>query len=167
MQQIHKNRYLGNLINPCNMNIWNWEFWTIVAIAMLIVEVFTTSFFFAAFCIGGLFAAAGATFDLSSEWQLFLFTAGTILSYAFLRPLYLKYLNRNAPDVKTNADALIGKIGRVVVDIPNDEAPGRIAVDGDEWQALSATKSPISVGRKVIIVHRDSLILTVKPAENE
>jgi membrane protein implicated in regulation of membrane protease activity len=145
------------------MSIWNWEFWAIIAIVMLIVEIFTISFFFAAFFVGGLFASLGAAINLSAEWQLFLFTVGTILSYFFLKPLYLRYLNRGMPDIKTNADAVIGRTAKVVVAIPGGDEPGRVALDGDEWQALSNTGAPIALGHKVEIVSRDSLILTVKP----
>ena len=39
---------------------------------------------------------------------------------------------------------------------------GRVAVDGDIWQAVSDEQTDINVGEKVEIISRESIILTVK-----
>jgi membrane protein implicated in regulation of membrane protease activity len=145
------------------MNIWIWEFWAIAAIAMVIVEIFTVGFFAASIAVGCGLAAIGASVDASPEWQLFLFSIGTTAAYVFLRPLYLKYLERTGGDVKTNADALVGKVGKVTQDINNNLEQGRVAIDGDDWRAVSASNEIIPSGTRVEIVKIDSIILTVKP----
>ena len=40
---------------------------------------------------------------------------------------------------------------------------GYVKVDGDEWKAVSDSNEPISKGRKVEIIGRESIIVTVKP----
>lgn len=145
------------------MNIWIWEFWAIAAIVMVIVEIFTVGFFAASIAIGCLFASIGASVNVSAEWQLFLFSAGTTAAYVFLRPMYLKYLERSGSQVKTNADALVGKVGKVTQAINNDLEHGRVAIDGDDWRAVSDSGSAIPVGAKVEVVKIESIVLTVKP----
>ena len=43
--------------------------------------------------------------------------------------------------------------------------PGRVRIDGDNWQAVSADASPINVGTKVRVSGYDSIILTVEREE--
>jgi putative membrane protein len=61
----------------------------------------------------------------------------------------------------SNADALIGRIGVVIADIPAG-ASGYVKVDGDEWRAVSQNGMAITSGNKVEIVSRESIIITVK-----
>jgi len=63
---------------------------------------------------------------------------------------------------KTNADALIGREGRVSEDINPVSGKGRVAIDGDDWKAVSADGAPIAKGTIVEVVGRDSVIITVK-----
>ena len=85
-----------------------------------------------------------------------------MLSLLFIRPSALKYLHRNADDRLSNADALMGREGRVSQDIAAG-AHGRVAIDGDDWKAVSADGQPIAKGTAVRVVDRDSIILTVQP----
>ena len=39
---------------------------------------------------------------------------------------------------------------------------GRVAIDGDEWQCRSTDETSLSVGQKVKVVDRESIILTVE-----
>ena len=137
-------------------------FWLIAAIVLVILELFTAGFGVICFAIGALFSALAAFFDASLVWQLIIFAVASILSFVFLRPVVLRVLERKSKDVKTNADALIGKIGIVSETIDTEKNVGRVAVDGDDWKAVSADDSIINKGEKVEITSRDSVILTVK-----
>ena len=59
----------------------------------------------------------------------------------------------------SNADAIMGRMAMVSQDIPAN-GYGRVALDGDDWKATA--KESLSKGEKVIIVDRDSIILTVE-----
>ncbi|MDR2936915.1 MAG: NfeD family protein, partial [Rikenellaceae bacterium] len=64
----------------------------------------------------------------------------------------------------TNADALIGRVGRVSHAVDNAAGIGRVTIDGDDWRAVSSDDTVvIPVGQPVEVVHRDSIVLTVKP----
>lgn len=135
--------------------------WLIIGVALIILEVFTPSFFAASLAIGAFAAAILAYFDASLAWQMGIFSAVGLASVFFVRPLATKYLY-STEDVKTNADALIGKIG-IIKEKIKDGNLGRVAIDGDEWQCRSMEEMSLSVGQKVRVIDRESIILTVEP----
>ena len=139
-----------------------YQIWLIAAIVLVIIELLTAGFGVICFAIGALFSALAAYLDLGLLWQLLIFAVTSVLTFIFLRPILIKLLERKSKDVKTNADALIGKAALVSETIDATQNTGRVAVDGDDWKAVSADGSIINKGEKVKIVSRDSIILTVK-----
>jgi membrane protein implicated in regulation of membrane protease activity len=139
-----------------------YQIWLIAAIVLVIIELLTAGFGVICFAIGALFSALAAYLDLGLLWQLLIFAVTSVLTFIFLRPILIKLLERKSKDVKTNADALIGKAALVSETIDAAQNTGRVAVDGDDWKAVSADGSVINKGEKVEIVSRDSIILTVK-----
>lgn len=148
------------------MNLWIWEFWAIAAILMVVVEIFTVAFFAASISVGCIFSAVGAGLGANAEWQLVLFSTGTTAAYVLLRPMYLKYLQHAGSSVKTNAEALVGKTGRVTQTIDNEKESGRVAIDGDDWKAVAASNEVIQIGEKVVVVKIQSIVLTVKSIQH-
>jgi membrane protein implicated in regulation of membrane protease activity len=138
-----------------------YQIWLIAAIILVIIELLTAGFGVICFAIGALFSALSAYFGLGLLWQLLVFAVTSVLTFIFLRPVMIKLLERKSKDVKTNADALIGKTALVSETIDATQNTGRVAVDGDDWKAVSADGSIINKGEKVKIVSRDSIILTV------
>jgi membrane protein implicated in regulation of membrane protease activity len=65
----------------------------------------------------------------------------------------------------SNADALIGRKGRVVEAI---EAGGfgRVQIDGDVWKAVTKDDEAVPAGTNVRVVDRESIIITVERMEN-
>ena len=138
-----------------------YQIWLIAAIILVIIELLSAGFGVICFAIGALFSALVAYFTPNILWQLLVFAAVSLLTFIFLRPVLIKLLERKTKDVKTNADALIGKIGVVSETIDADKNTGRVAIDGDDWNAVTADGSVINKGEKVKVVSRDSIILTV------
>lgn len=139
-----------------------YQIWLIAAIVLVIIELLTAGFGVICFAIGALFSALVAFLDANLVWQLVVFAVASVLSFVFLRPVLLRLLDKKSKDVKTNADALIGKTAIVSETVDPDKNLGRVAVDGDDWKAVSVDGSVIDKGEKVQIVSRDSIILTVK-----
>ena len=140
-----------------------YQIWLIAAIALVIIELLTAGFGVICFAVGALFSALAAFLGVDSlVWQLLIFAVASVLCFIFLRPVVLRFLDKKSKDVKTNADALIGKTAIVSETIDSSANQGRVAVDGDDWKAVSADGSVINKGEKVEIVSRDSIILTVK-----
>ena len=138
-----------------------YQIWLIAAIVLVIIELLTAGFGVICFAIGALFSALVAYFTPNILWQLLVFAVVSMLTFIFLRPVLIKLLERKTKDVKTNADALIGKIGVVSETIDSTKNIGRVAIDGDDWKAVSHDGAVINKGEKVKVLSRDSIILTV------
>ena len=143
------------------MNISVWLIWALVAVACVIVEIFTVGFAVVCFAFGAVAASVCAACNLALWWQIAAFALFTALAFIFVRPFVLKQFYSKT-DVKTNADAIIGKTARVSEEINNDEGKGRVALDGDDWRAVAENNDIVPVGTKVEIISRDSIILTVR-----
>lgn len=145
------------------MDIEVWHIWIIIAVLLFIVEIFTPSFLTACLAIGCIAAAISSYFDYGIKIQLLSFSIGTLIGFFGVRPFMLKYAHRNSDKVKTNIDALMGKIGRVSVTIGNSKNQGRVKVEGDDWRAETEDNEIINEGERVEVLKIDSTILIVKP----
>ena len=139
-----------------------WHIWVIVALVFVIVEIFTTGFAVMCISFGCLFGAGASALDWNVKWQLLAFAVGTVLAFATVRPLVYKFFYKKSHEVKTNADALIGRRAIVTERIEGELHPGRVKVDGDDWKSVSLESEPIEVGEAVEITAINSIILTVK-----
>jgi len=144
------------------MELEIWHIWIILAVLLLIVEIFTPAFLAACLAIGCIFAGVSSLMDFGVIIQLLAFSIGTLISFFGVRPFILKYGHQKSGDLKTNVDALVGKIGKVTVAIDNFQNQGRIKVEGDDWKAESENNEIIDVGERVEIVKVVSTILIVK-----
>lgn len=139
-----------------------YQIWLIVAIALVIFEICSATFGAICFAIGAGFSALAAGLGLGLTWQVVIFAVVSLLTFVFLRPFMLKFMDRKSKDVKTNAEAIIGRKGIVSERIDAAQHTGRVAVDGDDWKAVSEDGSVIEKGVTVEIVKMDSIIVTVK-----
>lgn len=138
-----------------------WQMWALLSIICLILELTNGDFYVMCFAIGAVITAVISAVGLGFYGQLFVFAVASVLCIFFVRPFALKYLHGKREDRPSNADALMGRIGRVSEPI---EAGGfgRVAIDGDDWKAVSADGSAIEQGQTVCVVGRESIILTVE-----
>ena len=139
-----------------------WHIWVIVALVFVIVEIFTTGFAVMCISFGCLFGAAVSLFELDVKWQLLAFAVGTVLAFLTVRPLVYKFFYKKGQEVKTNAEALVGRRAIVTERVGDEMHPGRVKVDGDDWKAISLDAEPIEVGDTVEIIAINSIIVTVK-----
>ena len=140
-----------------------YQIWLIAALALVILEILTAGFGVICFAIGAAFSALAAGLGLGVTWQIVIFAIVSLLSFVFLRPVVMRFLDRKSKDVKTNADALVGRKGIVSERIDPTQHTGRVAIDGDDWKAVSDDGSVIEKGAQVEIVKLDSIIVTVNP----
>ena len=136
-----------------------WQIWAVIAIICLILELSSGDFFIICFSIGAVFAIISAVLGLNVYWQIFIFAIFSLLSVIFVRPVALRYLHKNEPNKPTNADALIGRTGRVTEAI-SVGGNGYVQIDGDLWKAVSNANIP--VGTTVRVIGRESTIITVE-----
>ena len=138
-----------------------WQIWAVIAVVCLILELSSGDFFIICFSIGAVFALISAVLGLSIYWQIFIFAIFSLLSVIFVRPVALRWLHKNEPNKPTNADALIGRTGRVTEAIAKG-GNGYVQIDGDLWRAVSPSETTIAVGTTVRVIGRESTIITVE-----
>ena len=139
-----------------------WHIWIIAALLFFVIEIFTSDFSIICLSFGCFGGAIGAACGIELKYQFLLFAIATFIAFILIRPLLKKLLARKGGEVPTNADALIGRTAIVSEEINPATRQGRVAIDGDDWKALSQDNQPIAKGKQVEIVSRESIILTVK-----
>lgn len=138
-----------------------WQVWAVIAVVCLILELSSGDFFIICFSIGAVFGAFGAMLGFNAYWQMALFALFTLLSIFLVRPVALRYLHRGEKNRVSNADALMGRQGRVVETVKANGF-GRVQIDGDIWKAVTNGPDDIAEGSHVRVVGRESTIITVE-----
>ncbi len=140
-----------------------WQFWALTSVICLILELTNGDFYIMCFAIGAAITAVVSAFGVNFNFCLAVFAAVSILSIFFIRPSIIKLLHKNECSRPSNADALFGQTGTVSLSI-EENGYGRVAIDGDDWKAVSENGQKIEKGKKVVVVDRESIILKVKEA---
>ena len=140
-----------------------WHLWLIAAVALIIIELFTSMI--ATFClaIGCVAACLAALFDAGTGIQLLVLAIASVVAFALIPPLVKKHrlASRDGSDDVSNMGALIGRSATVVEPIRPGEK-GRVKVDGDNWQAVAPGGGSFEVGDVVKITGYDSIVLSVE-----
>lgn len=136
-----------------------WQIWLIAGIVLLIIELLNAGFGIICFGFGAFLAAILSVCGLNIYWQLAGFALATFLSFLFIRPIMVKWLDAKKA-ANTNLDNMIGRQAKVVE--PIESGKGRVAIDGTDWMAVSDADAPISKGTMVTIVERHGNTLKVQ-----
>ena len=142
-----------------------WQLWAIVAVVCLILELTAGDFFIICFSIGAVFACLTDVLGGGIILQLIVFAIFTLASLFFVRPFAVRFLHKNEPNRVSNADALLGRKGRVVETVKADSF-GRVQIDGDVWKAVTNEAQDIPEGSNVRVISRESTIITVETINN-
>ncbi len=133
--------------------------WIILGVALLIIEIFTVTFFAIFFGIGalltGLLVSLGVLDDFTT--QLVVFGLGSLISLYFFRNKIKELLKKKEPDFKEFED----EIAKVSVDIPEGE-DGKVFYRGTDWMAYDKNGKAIAKNTKVIIRKVDGIKLMVE-----
>ena len=90
-----------------------------------------------------------------------MFAIFTLISLFWVRPFAQRYLHKGEDNRVSNADALMGRQGRVVETVKADGF-GRVQIDGDIWKAVTNEDADIPADTNVRVVGRESTIITVE-----
>jgi membrane protein implicated in regulation of membrane protease activity len=138
-----------------------WLVWMLITVLALILEVSSGTFYLMCFAIGAACAIVASLFPIPFGLQVLVFIIFSAISVFGVRPFVMKYLHPKHETRLSNADALIGREGRVIEPI-TDHSAGYVRIDGDEWKAVSIDGGPIENGAAVRVVSRESIIVTVE-----
>ncbi|MGF1563959.1 MAG: NfeD family protein [Flavobacteriales bacterium] len=139
-----------------------WLLWFAAAIVLMVLEVFVPGFVLGCLAIGALGGMVASWVTEAWEIQLLVASVAAAVAFVFIRPFALKKLFREN-ELKTNTDSLVGRRARVSQTFDMDLLKGRVAVDGDDWMAISYAEGDLQEGAAVIIEKVDSNTLIVKP----
>ena len=138
-----------------------WQMWAVIAVVCLILELTAGDFFIICFSIGAVFAAITAAVGGGFYLQLLMFAIFTLISLFWVRPFAQRYLHKGEDNRVSNADALMGRQGRVV-EVVKAGGFGRVQIDGDIWKAVTLGENDIPEGANVKVTDRASTIITVE-----
>lgn len=148
-----------------------WVAWLVAAALLFIIEIVGGTVALLCLGIGCVVAAVVAALGLSVVVQVLAAVVGTVLIFFLAGPAIRNFYHKSK-DVRhhiSNMDALIGRTGRVTVQITDKYTDGgRVQIDGDSWQAYTTSPSaPISVGAAVRVESYDSIVLHVRPVSQQ
>jgi len=131
-----------------DLDAWRW-FWSVLAVILVIGEIFSPGFFLLPFGIGAVAAGVLAWADIGNagvHWAVFLVVSvGALLS---LRPLIRKQ-DEGDPDA-IGANRYLRKEGIVLEDIDVRAATGMVRIDTEEWRAITSGES-LPAGTEIIV----------------
>jgi membrane-bound serine protease (ClpP class) len=134
-----------------------------LAVALFITDVFATTHGvltaggILAFFLGSLmlFSNAGPGFGLSLRWII----PATVLTAAFFIFVVGKGIRAQFKPALSGAETMLGRPVNALSRI--DSQGGRVFIEGENWNAVSAT--PVEAGQTVEVIGREGLTLKVKP----
>ena len=134
--------------------------WLIAFVLFAAVEFATSmaliSIWFAA---GSLVALVLSAFDVPLWIQLLVFILVSAILLICTRPIAKKHAKNN---IDTNIKIIIGKTAKVIEDIDNLKATGRVRLDGVDWTAISDTGEIIEKDSHVTVTKIEGSKLYVK-----
>ncbi len=141
-----------------------WHLWIIGGILLIVLEMFTVSFFLASFGVAAMLTAIAAALGASLEVQLAVLAVTSLFTIFGVRPLFKSGIYRLSDRRLTGPAALIGKVGHVTERIVGPADPGRVRLGGEEWRAIAPHPGlAIEPGAAVEVTAVDSATLTVVP----
>lgn len=134
--------------------------WILVSIVALVADILTSSFFFAGFTIGGIFALIAKILGYNIAIQVIVFilvsAAAIVFEFTWLR----NKIKKTIPKTLRMEEELIGKIITAEEDIQDK---GRMKVKGIYW-ALENEGERILKGEKaeIIGIRGNRLVIKIK-----
>lgn len=148
------------------MEQFAWIVWIVLAVCLIIAEIFTLGFFLFWFGIGALAAALVGFLGLGIGWQFLVFAVVSIVLTMLSRTIFSKYYSHSDEQLyKTGIDALPGQIGTVTSASKGALQSGEVKVYGSVWTAFSEDETrPLVEGEKVEVVRVKGASIYVRRA---
>lgn len=138
--------------------------WLVAVVAFIVVEAATTALVSVWFAVGAaaamLVSFFNVGFNVGFGWQMLVFAVVSAITLGLMLPRLISRRGAHRAPVTNGSPLTIGKQGVVLVDI-EPGLPGRVRVDGLDWQARAEVTLPQGTRCKVVAV--DGAILIVAP----
>jgi membrane protein implicated in regulation of membrane protease activity len=128
-----------------------WVIWTIVAVVLLVGEIFTPGLFvLGPVALAAVAAGIVSLLGVGATAQVIVFIAASIASVALIRPIAKSHLRMPAA-IRTGTAALTGTKALVLQRVDSDG--GRVKIGGEEWSARSYMEGQVfEPGTRVEVV---------------
>ncbi len=148
------------------MEQYMWIIWLALFVLMLVIEASGPALVSVWFSFGALIALIVSFIPGVSWWiELIVFTVVSAATLFVLRPIFKKYIKRNA--FKTNVDSYVGKRGYVIEDITFLKH-GAVKIGDVSWTAIPADEKEIIKENEIIeVVAVNGNKLIVKKVEEK
>src|SRR5438876_12395505 len=110
-----------------------WQVWLVASLLLFVAEMLAPGFWLLSVAVGCLAAGVVSLFVPGATVPALSFAAGTLLSLVGIRPFLLRHLHPSGSAIRTNVDALAGKVGIVSERIDPGTGPGRGLVEVGGW----------------------------------
>ncbi len=138
--------------------------WLAAVVGFLLLEASTFSMTSVWFAAGAAAALLTCLFTGSFRVQALVFVVVSILCLLAFRPLAAKLRQKNVP---TNGDRNLGREATVLTTVTAD-LPGRVRLDGVDWNARCATPGDtLTPGQRCRVTELHSTLLIVEPVLTE
>ena len=147
----------------------SWILWLVLAVGLIIAEIFTLGFVLFWFGIGALAAAVVGFLGLGFGWQFAAFAVVSIALTAMSRTIFARYLPHDDGNaMKSGIDSLPGKIGTVSTASKGSLNEGAVKVFGSTWTAFPHEgEAGLVEGEKVEVVEVRGSSIYVRRVRDE
>jgi len=141
-----------------------WQIWTVLGVLLLVAEMFTPGFWLACLAVGAFAAGlVGLLPGVGATGETIVFSITSLLSTVGLRPILMRRFRIGAAtELRTNVEALLGKTGVVTERIDGGVRLGRVIVEGENWRGVSADRSVLEPGTRVMVIQVDGTTLILE-----
>ena len=151
------------------MDQFLWIIWLILAVVLIIAEIFTLGFVLFWFGVGALAAALVGFFGLGLGWQFATFAVVSIALTAMSRTIFATYFSHDEGNtIKSGVDSLPGKVGTVIEASKGAMGEAAVKVFGSTWTAYPIDdETKLIAGEKVEVVEVKGSSIYVRRVVNE
>src|SRR5205823_15027150 len=102
-----------------------WQVWLVAALLLFVAEMLAPGFWLLSFAVGCLAAGVVSLVAPGAVVPALTFAGGTLLCLVGIRPFLLRHLHPRGTEIRTNVDALAGRVGIVSERIDPATGKGR------------------------------------------
>lgn len=146
-----------------------WILWLVVAVGLIIAEIFTLGFVLFCFGVGALAAAIVAFSGLGAAWQFAAFAIVSIVLTGMSRTIFARYFQHgDGQAMKSGIDSLPGRVGTVSSASKGALNEAAVKVYGSTWTAYPLDGEDALVeGEKVEVVEVKGSSIYVRRVRDE
>lgn len=151
------------------MEQYAWIFWLILAVVLIVAEIFTLGFVLFWFGVGAVAASLAGVIGLGIGGQFAVFAIVSTLLTVMSRTVFAKYMwGGDGSDMKMGVESLPGMVGTVTGDSKGALHEGAVKVYGSEWTAFPVDGvSELVEGEKVEVVEVKGSSIYVRHVKKE